>query len=183
MAGNPDTNAPDTGSPEDAGTDDEGTFDPERYKAKITKANSEAANLRKRVRELEAAEAELAKIKDADKTEGQKALEAAKAAEVRAAKAEAELMRLTVAMDKGLTPAQAKRLVGDTVEALEADADDLLEQFGLGKKDEAKDDEGTPPRRPDRPKPANLTGPAGTEEPEFDAAKVAADVRSRRNRI
>lgn len=32
-------------------------------------------------------------------------------------------------MSKGLTPAQAKRLVGSTLEELEADADEILEAF------------------------------------------------------
>lgn len=185
MADNGNT-SPGTGSPEDTGTDNEETetFDPDRAKAKIAKANSEAANLRRRVRELEAAEAKLKELEDADKTEGQRALEAAKAAEVRADKAEAELMRLTVAMEKGLTVAQAKRLVGTTLEELESDADELIAQFGISKdKDPApKGDEGSGPRRPDRPRPANFTGPAGTDDDAtFDAEKVAQAVRAKRN--
>lgn len=38
-------------------------------------------------------------------------------------------MRLEVATDKGLTVAQAKRLVGATREDLEADAEELLSSF------------------------------------------------------
>ena len=51
----------------------------------------------------------------------------AKAAEERALRAE-------VANDKGLTPSQAKRLIGSTREELEADADDLLKDIGAQKK-------------------------------------------------
>ena len=80
------------------------------------KANADAAT---RLQEFE----------DRDKTEAQKAIERAEAAERRAAEVEARALRLEVAAEKGLTPAQAKRLVGDTREALEADADELLETF------------------------------------------------------
>lgn len=187
MAGNSNSGSDDANSNDDTddSTSDNGeTFDADKAKAKISKVNSEAANLRRRVRELEAAEAKLKEIQDADKTEGQKALDEAAAAKARADKAEAELMRLTVAMDKGLSPAQAKRLVGNTIEELEADADDLVEQFGIRKPQEGSDDDDRSTRRPDRPKPATLTGPAGEDDDStFDAAKVAARVRSRRNPI
>ncbi|GAA0641178.1 hypothetical protein GCM10009548_01690 [Streptomyces malaysiensis subsp. malaysiensis] len=42
----------------------------------------------------------------------------------------AENLRLRVAMDKGLTTAQADRLRGSTKEELEADADELVKLFG-----------------------------------------------------
>lgn len=83
-----------------------------------------------------AAEAELARYKkaeqdkaDADKTELQKAADARAAAEERAAQAEQRALRLEVAHEKGLTPAQAKRLVGSSKEELEADADEILRDF------------------------------------------------------
>lgn len=68
-------------------------------------------------------------LTDQAKTEQQRATEALTAAEKRAADAEATALRFQVAAEKGLTTAQAKRLVGDTREALEADADELLETF------------------------------------------------------
>ena len=80
------------------------------------KANAEAAT---RLKEFE----------DRDKTEAQKLVERAEAAERRAAEIESRALRLEVAAEKGLTPAQAKRLVGQTREELEADADELLETF------------------------------------------------------
>ncbi|NUS53833.1 MAG: hypothetical protein HOV66_03070 [Streptomycetaceae bacterium] len=79
-----------------------------------------------------AAEKELAKYRkaeqdraEADKTEAEKRA----AAEQRAVDAELRATRLEVAHDKGLTPAQAKRLVGTTREELEADADEILRDF------------------------------------------------------
>lgn len=78
------------------------------------------------------AEKELAKYRkaeqdraDADKSEAEKRA----AAEERATAAELRAMRLEVAHGKGLTPAQAKRLVGATREELEADADEILRDF------------------------------------------------------
>lgn len=68
-------------------------------------------------------------LTEQSKTEQQRATEALSAAERRAAEAEASALRLEIAAEKGLTPAQAKRLVGSTREELEADAADLLENF------------------------------------------------------
>lgn len=69
----------------------------------------------------------LQEIEDAEKSELQKIQERAEAAEKAASQHERELMRLQIAHEKGLTPAQAKRLSGDDREALAADADELLE--------------------------------------------------------
>jgi hypothetical protein len=84
----------------------------------------------------ETAEKELAKYRkaeqdkaDADKSELQKAADKAAAAETRAAAAEARALRLEVATAKGLPASYAKRLVGDTREELEADADDLVKDY------------------------------------------------------
>ncbi len=74
-------------------------------------------------------EARLKAIEDKDKSEGQKAADSAVKAEAARVAAEARADRLEVAMAKGLTPAQAKRLQGATRDELEADADDLLETF------------------------------------------------------
>lgn len=71
----------------------------------------------------------LQEIEDASKTEQQRATEALSAAEKRAGEAEATALRFEIAFEKGLTPAQAKRLVGSTREELEADADDLKATF------------------------------------------------------
>jgi ATPase subunit of ABC transporter with duplicated ATPase domains len=72
---------------------------------------------------------ELDALKESQKTETQKQLDAQAAAEKRATDAETRALRLEVAAAKGLTPEQAKRLIGTTQQELEADADDLLATF------------------------------------------------------
>lgn len=113
-------------------TDDD-PFDEERAKAKIAKANAEAANLRKRAKEAEdrlaELEAKLAEIDNADKSEVEKLSAKLVDAERKAQEAEQRALRAEVAASKGLTAAQAKRLVGSSLEELEADADELLASF------------------------------------------------------
>jgi hypothetical protein len=93
----------------------------------LNKANKEAEQARRRVKEFE----------DKDKSDIDKANEAASDAAKRAEAAEARALRLEVASDKGLTPKQASRLVGTTREELEADADDLLADFKPSDADDA----------------------------------------------
>lgn len=92
---------------------------PPEVRRALNKANKEAEALRLKLKEFE----------DRDKTEAERVAERAKDAEDRAAQAESKALRLEVAFEKGLTPAQAKRLVGTSREELEADADELLETF------------------------------------------------------
>lgn len=66
---------------------------------------------------------------EAQKTEQEKLLARAEAAEKKAAEVELRALRAEVAAEKGLTAAQAKRLVGATREELETDADELVETF------------------------------------------------------
>lgn len=74
--------------------------------------------------------AEFDKTQEASKTEIQKATERAEKAEKALADATSSSLRSEVALSKGLTPTQAKRLVGNTREELEADADELLSDLG-----------------------------------------------------
>ncbi len=76
--------------------------------------------------QLKTKASEFDKLADAQKTEAQKAAEALTAAETRATAAERRALLLEVATEKGLTAAQAKRLVGSTREELLADADEFL---------------------------------------------------------
>jgi chromosome segregation ATPase len=105
------------------------SFDRSRAEEKIRKANAEAANLRKRLKELEPLAAKAKELEDAGRSDVEKLSAEAQANQSRADKAESELMRLRVAMRKGLTETQARRLVGSTEEELETDADDLLASF------------------------------------------------------
>lgn len=68
--------------------------------------------------------------------------------EKQAKDSEARALRAEVANAKGLTPNQAKRLVGSTREELEADADDLLKDIGTQKKNN-----NVVPREGNNPKP------------------------------
>lgn len=117
---NEDTDAGSTDDAEDKGSGKEPDGIPPAVKAALRKANKEAETYRLKLKELE----------DRDKSETDKLKDAVTVAEKRAAVAEAKILRLEVAAEKGLTMAQAKRLVGETREELEADAVELLESFG-----------------------------------------------------
>lgn len=146
-------------------------FDPERAwklvqdtRSDRAKLKTERDDLKKKVKEHE----------DATKSETDKATDRATEAEKRASSAELELARLNVALAKGLTPAQAKRLSGSTEEELTADADELLELF---KKDGDDDGQG-PPRRPkEKLRSGAATDPSDDDEDENDPIKLAAKVR------
>lgn len=72
-------------------------------------------------------------LEEAKKTEQQRLEERAAKAEQDHQAAQTEAARLRVALEKGLTPAQAKRLVGTTEEELSADADELLADLQPGR--------------------------------------------------
>lgn len=174
----PEVDEPDVDSPEetdqpdtDNGKPEPEPFDEDRAKAKIAKANQEAKNLRARLKELEPLAAKAKELEDANKTEAEKLSERATAAEQRAQEAELRLMRLEVAADKGLTPAQAKRLVGATREEMEADADDLLATFGP-----KTDPPPKAPRVPGKPTPRLRGGGDPDEEPEETDPRKLADL-------
>lgn len=112
-------------------------FDPDRAMAKIAKANSEAAGLRKRLKELEPLAKKAKELEDANKSETEKLSERAKTAEGTAQEATLRAMRLEVAMDiapDGMPRKQvrelAKRLIGTTLEELEEDAENLFAELG-----------------------------------------------------
>jgi hypothetical protein len=132
-------------------------FDPERaakllenLRDDLDKIKGERDDLRTKVQEHE----------DATKSDTQKLEERATKAEARAAAAENSAARLRVALNKGLTETQAKRLVGDSEEDLEKDADELLSSF------RAEDDD--PDERPRRPRERLRPGAAPAVEPEND---------------
>lgn len=113
-------------------------------------------------------EERLKAIEDKDKSESEKLSEKAATAEKRAQEAELRATRLEVAYAKGLTPAQAKRLVGETKEEFEADADDFLESI------KSTDDKGPAPTG--QPKEKLQGGGDPTENPEPDMRKVVAEI-------
>lgn len=79
-----------------------------------------------RAKAAEPAAKKLAEMEEANKTEIEKAQARADLAEKELNSTRIEALRNSVALDRKLTPSQAKRLVGSTREELEADADELL---------------------------------------------------------
>lgn len=154
----------------DAGADDGGAGDggkvvdweaeAKKWKGLSRQHETEAKKHRTRAEELE----------NAGKTELQVATDKAAAAETRATEAERRALVAEVAMAKGLTEAQAKRLVGTTREELEEDADELLESF------KPSDREGSP-NGSGRPKEKLRPGAApDAEAEELDPAKLAEKI-------
>lgn len=93
-----------------------------------------------------------------------------------------------IANERGLTPAQAKRLTGKTREELEADADDMVETFGIKAPDKGDDtttetngDTGNGDKPSSgRPKEKLRPGAAGESgDDEIDPAKIAEAVLKR----
>ena len=115
-------NAENTSATDQSATDDLG----DAGKKALDAERREKRAAEKRAAELEA---RLKEFEDRDKAESTRAIERAEAAEKAAAAAEARALRLEVASEKGLTAAQAKRLVGESREELEADAQELLDTF------------------------------------------------------
>jgi hypothetical protein len=147
--------------PDDLGDAGKKALDAER-KARRD-AEAKVSELQKRIDELD----------EKDKSESQKLADRLAAAEKRAAEAEARVLRAEVAAEKGLTAAQAKRLVGASREELEADADEILTAFAPSGAGEKKD----PPPPGSRPRPELRGGSDPTEAPpEMDPAKLAASV-------
>lgn len=127
------------------------TFDAE-YVAKL---RAEAAKYRTEAKANAEAAGRLATIEQSQKSDQERAAEAQQQATTRAVDAEARALRLEVAFEKGLTPAQAKRLVGSSREELEADADEIIVEFPVKTDGRPKGDadQGTRQRGPVDPGP------------------------------
>lgn len=120
-------------------SDDPKTYTQEEFDAALREAVT--AEVEKTAAKIRADERKKVSEKFADyddlkaKAEGAKSLEDRVAEIERQAKeSEDRATRAEVANAKGLTAAQAKRLVGTTREELEADADELLQDIGTQKK-------------------------------------------------
>lgn len=136
----------------------------EKWKALSRKHESQAKSNADKAQKFD-------ELQEAQKSEVEKLTEAQQAAAKEAADAKRDAARMRVALSKGLSEAQAKRLVGDTVEELEADADELLETFAPS--DNGDDDKS---RRPQEALKPGATTP--DEEPDMDPDKLAADILS-----
>ena len=92
---------------------------PAEVKNALKKANKEAETLRLKLKEYE----------DRDKTDLQRLHEERDTLKSERDSLNLKTLQREVADEKGLTAAQARRLVGSTREELEADADDILSAF------------------------------------------------------
>lgn len=101
-----------------------------RKQARANERKLKGAPKPEELTKLQEAAAELEKIRDSQRSDSEKAVARAEKAEAELATITPRVMRLEVALAKGLTEKQAARLVGDTREALEADADELLTEIG-----------------------------------------------------
>jgi len=126
-------------------------------KAALRKANKEAEQNRLKLKELE----------DKDKSEAEKLTARVTELESQLAQANSRVMRAEIALDKGLTRTQARRLVGETEDELAADADDLLSSFTPDQKSPA----------PAKPTEDLKGGGDPTQEPtELDPRKLAESI-------
>ena len=156
---------------DEGGLKDDEPWDEERARKTIKqqRAAQHAAEKAQRAAEKRArdAEARVKELEDAQKTDEEKREEAKAAAEREGSAAKAEALRLKVALRKGLTETQAKRLVGESEEELEADADELLASF---KTDEGGGEDEVPRRPAERLRPGAAPG---AESEETDPRKLA----------
>lgn len=165
----------DGGGSEDDGSQDDA--DQTDWKAEAEKWKAHSRKHEGTSKANAAAAKELAELKEAGKTEQQRAADQAAEAEKRATSAEGRALRLEVAMEKapdGMSLAQvrklAKRLAGSTQEELEQDAEELFADFAPAKGDD-------PRRRPrERLRPGAAPPDDGDDDGETDPTKLAAKV-------
>lgn len=140
---------------------DDEPFDAERAKAKIAKANSEAAGLRKRMKDLEARAAQADEYEQAQKSESEKIADRIAAAEQKANDAERRALLAEVRAERpDLSPTQVARLQGDDFDSLIADA---TEVYG----DPSEGPPAFPKRRPSELRSGAV--PGAEAEPDYDA--------------
>ena len=152
------TDTPTEAAPAEDTTTDVADDAGKESRIEAAKARQEVARLRKELKAREADSVELAKIREANKTEVEKANERVAQLEARAAAAELTALRVEVAAAKGLKPSQAKRLTGSTRDELEADADEMLS-------DMAADSRAPQPAKTPVERLKSGTVPAGEKQP------------------
>ena len=161
-------------------------YDPEKGKAFIhyllTEAAGASESSARLTDQLSTAQTELDSLKaekDAEARKGEtetdrlnrEVAQLKKAAEEAANKTSPETLKLRVALRKGLTDVQARRLVGETEEELEKDADELLASFRSQSDDEDEGGDSTPRVSP---KARNSSDPeGGPSAPRWDPEKAA----------
>lgn len=169
----PDDDKKDDKQPDNGGNDDPKGDDKEPdWKAEAEKWKNLARKHEDTAKKNSDAATRLKELEDSQKSELQKLTESKEATDKELSAARLELARTRVALRKGLTEAQAKRLIGETEEDLEKDADELLATFSQ-KEDDA--DKGSSSRTPRERMPRS--GSSSSKEPEeTDPIKLAAAV-------
>jgi len=123
-------------------------------------------------RRAKEAEARIKALEDEGKSELERLQGQVAELTKRAEGAESKADRFEVAAAKGLSLAQARRLVGSTKEELEADAEEMRTELGLN---DSKDDTPAPASKP-RPKEDLKPGASNTEDDAGDPKKIADEV-------
>lgn len=158
--------------------EEERQLDPERLKKYLHGLLSDKQRLQTTVNEsaskIEELERSISEAPDAAALTALQAQlnEAKQAAEAAKKGPGLQALRFEIALERGLTKAQARRLVGETREELEEDAEELVRDLGLRSqtKEEPGDDDGTrqTPRssftNPADPKPGSPTDKMPTPE-------------------
>jgi hypothetical protein len=129
-----------------------------------------------RLKELES---KVKESEDAEKTELERLQGQVADLTKKAEAAQATADRFEVAAAKGLSLAQARRLVGSTKEELEQDADEMRSELGLDKNesddDESKDKDGED-KGIGRPRERMKPGASNEEDEQPDPAKLADSI-------
>lgn len=134
----------------------------------------EAANWRSQYRETEGDAAKWREAQEAERPELERVTSRAERAEATLKDTQTTVARLEVALEKGLTMSQARRLVGSTKEEIEADADEVLRDFGTRADQESKP---RPPQgkpREDLRPGAAPSGSGNGQEPAPGRQRIAA---------
>jgi hypothetical protein len=164
------TPQPDPGTgPDDGDTGDDG----HDLQAQLAHWKRQARENEKRAKENAEAAKRLRELEESEKSETQRLQEQLAEAQRERERLQRETMVARVALRKGLTDAQAKRLQGDTEEDLEADADELLSLMRPVQEQEPATDL----RR--RPRETYRSGSTpGAEPDETDPRKLVEGLRS-----
>lgn len=162
MADEPTPDAP-KDKPDDTPELDKARAEAEKWKALARKHEDQAKS------NADAAK-RLAEIEDSQKSEIEKAAAKVAEAESRAAEAEAKALRMEIATEKGLGGKHLRYLSGATREELEANAAQLLEDFGT------TDDAGDKPTPPSKPSEALKGGGDPSAAPSPDIRKIVDEI-------
>jgi hypothetical protein len=155
----PDPDEPSGDAPEEGQQSKDGAFDRKQAEAKIRKANSEAKNLRERLKKLEPLAEELQRIKDAEKSDTERLTDQLQAAEGRIAATRKRLVKTQVQALATTTFADPEDAVGalnlDSYIDSEGDIDEAAIQADLADLLERKPHwaKSQPPEGPRRPAP------------------------------